>query len=68
MLPSVISLGLRAYLRLERYEDAGNLARKGIKFEKKKSVKVDCHIVLGRLAAANSDLTQSEEHFKLALR
>lgn len=65
--PSVISLALRAYLRLERYDDAEKLARRGIKSEKKKCVKVDCHIVLGRIAAAKSDLTKAEEQFKLAL-
>ena len=59
----MVMLGARAYLRLGKNEEAEATARGGLAEAKKVTTRVECHRVLGIVAARRGDLKQAEASF-----
>ena len=62
-MPSLVMLGARAYLRLGKDDEAEATARGGLAEAKKLTTRVECHRVLGIVAARRGDLKQAEASF-----
>ena len=62
-MPSLVMLGARAYLRLGKDDEAEATAQGGLAEAKKVTTRVDCHRVLGIVAARRGDLKQAETSF-----
>ena len=60
---SLVMLGARAYLRLGKDDEAEATARGGLAEAKKVTNRVECHRVLGIVAARRGDLKQAEASF-----
>ena len=69
-IASTISLGARAYYKLGRYDDAVETATIGISPEQqcaRKTTLVDCHLILGKVAADHGQMEVAGGHFAHAL-
>ena len=67
----LLGLGARAFLKLGRDDDAYETARIAVSPEqqtKKKTTLVDCHSILGQIAAKRGDLDEAASHFSNALK
>merc|ERR1711988_1642895 len=67
---SSIHLGARAFLKLGRDEEAAETARLGVSPEQQTSRKttlVDCHSILGQIAAKQGQLDAADGHFADAM-
>ena len=60
---SLVTLGARAYLRLGKNEEAEATAQGGLAEAKKGPTRVECHRVLGVVAARRGDLKEAEASF-----
>ena len=60
---SLVMLGARAYLRLGKHEEAEATAQGGLAEAKKVTTRVECHRILGVVAALRGDLKQAEASF-----
>ena len=60
---SLVMLGARAYLRLGKDDEAEATAQGGLAEAKKVTTRVECHRVLGIVAARRGDLKQAEASF-----
>ena len=60
---SFVILGARAYLRLGKNEEAEVTAQGGLAEAKKGPTRVECHRVLGVVAARRGDLKEAEASF-----
>ena len=70
LAPDLCSFGARAFLRLNRDDDAYKLARLAVAPEqgtKKKTTLVICHSILGQVAAKRGDTEEAKGHFARAL-
>ena len=63
---SVLNIGARVYEILGDNDNAKKLAEEGINNQQKKSVISDCHMILGRIAAKNSDMDTANANFQKA--
>ena len=62
-IASLVMLGARAYLRLGKDDEAEATAQGGLAEAKKVTTRVDCHRVLGIVAARRGDLKEAEASF-----
>ena len=65
------STGARAFLKLGRDDDAYELSRIAVSPEQKtekKTTLVDCHSILGQIAAKRGNLDEAESHFANAMK
>ena len=60
---SLVVLGARAYLRLGKDEEAEATAREGLAEAKKVTTRVECHRVLGIVAARRENSEQAQASF-----
>ena len=65
-IASVLNIGARVYEILGDNDNAKKLAEEGINNQKKKSVISDCYMILGRIAAKNSDMDTANANFQKA--
>ena len=66
----IVNLGARAFLKLGRDDDAVETARIAVSAEQRtmqKYVLVECHCVLGQVAAKRGDTEEASGHFGRAL-
>ena len=67
----LLGLGARAFLKLGRDDDAYETARIAVSPEqqtRKKTTLVDCHSILGQIAAKRGNLDEAESHFANAMK
>ena len=63
---SCVMLGVRAYLKLgDKDDEAAETARYGLAEAKKVTTRIECHRVLGIVAARRGDAAGAEAAFKL---
>ena len=66
----IVNLGARAFLKLGRDDDAAEMARIAVSAEQRtmhKYVLVECHCVLGQVAASRGSAEEASGHFGRAL-
>ena len=64
---SLVMLGARAYLRLGKDDQAEATAEGGLAEAKKVTTRVECHRVLGIVAARRGDLKKAEISFVMGM-
>ena len=65
---SLVALGARAYLRLGKDEEAETTAHGGLAEAKKVTTRVECHRVLGIVAARRGDVEAAEASFVAGMK
>ena len=69
-MQGIVNLGARAFLKLGRDDDAAEMARIAVSAEQRtmhKYVLVECHCVLGQVAASRGSAEEASGHFGRAL-